>query len=1743
MPPPPVPAKDSTTPRSFVERVGGSKSVGPGQFTTAITSSVTSTRTPYIRRDRRPSLFDAVDTTEEPVAFEPDVGPTRAPPAPPPAAAVAPAFASGDKGKARDLLAAIRTLHTIEREQRSATAQEQAILAQFPGFGPVALSLFPNPVTGEYKDAGWRVLGEELQALLTPAEYASAKRTTFNAFYTSPTVITAIHSALAHLGVPASARVLEPGCGTGNFLALAPDAMRFIGVELDSISGRIARARHPQHDIRIEDFRESRLPSNLDAVVGNVPFADVKYDYHGQKLALHDYFLAKSLDALRVGGVLAVISSHYTLDKQNASARELLSQQADFLGAIRLPSDAFKTEGTAVVTDILFLRKRDTSEPVHHVDPDWLNTSPLTIDGTTVAINQYFHHHPEMVLGQWSTQDTLYGNGYSVLSNGDLRTQLAAAIQRLPKALTTASDVTEVPSPPTASSFHPPTVAPSVAEGGFMVGADRRIYQRINGELEPVVYGGVALAANGTLVGQRIAALIGLRDAARRVLQSQNEGWPTTERVAARQELNADYDRFVRLYGAINKTMFSETRDGTFVRRMPNLAKFRQDPDAMLVMALEEYDEETGIATKAPILRHDVVGLTPPVKQVSSAEDGLLVSLDQRGVVDLGLISELYGQSQSAIIAELGDLIYRDPATGQWETADAYLSGNVRAKLQAAEQAGPTFARNVEALRAVQPEDVLPGEIDANLGAPWIPTNDIQAFAADLFRVPASSIPVAHLLSDATWSVEANASVQQSVAATTEYGTPRAGGVWLLEQALNLKTPTLYDTITTAGRDERVLNQEATLAAREKQKIIKEKFRQWIFRDPDRSERLVRLYNDTYNNLRPRLFDGSHLAFPGLSQGIELRPHQMDAVWRCMAGGNTLLAHAVGAGKTFTMAAAGMKMKQAGLIRKPMYVVPNHMLDQFSREFLQLYPNAHLLVASQDDLTRDRRKFLTAKIASGDWDGIIVTHSSFEKIGLSRDFQAKFLREQIEEYDQLLVDQARGPGATSHRNIIKTIEKQKARRQEKLKDLLAQDKKDDGLVFDELGVDHLFIDEAHHFKNLETATKMERVAGIQTTGSERAFDLFMKCRYLHGKHAGHGVTFATGTPISNTMVELYTLQRYLDPDGLQSRGIDHFDAWAATFGEVVDAMEIAPDGASLRSRSRFAKFVNLPELQQMFRSFADVQTAPMLNLPAPALTGGKPQIVACPMSDLQAELQGALVARYDKLRSGKVDPRLDNALAITTDGRKLALDARLLSPSAPDFPDSKLNALVDNVTAVWNRTAATKGTQLVFSDLGVHPTAWGFSVYDDIIAKLVARGIPREQVAVVGDADTDAKKLALFDKVRSGSVRILLGSTQKMGAGTNVQKRLVAMHHLDAPWKPAEVEQREGRILRQGNQNSEVAIYRYVTEASFDSYMWQALETKAKFISQLMTGESATRQAEDVAGQELSYAEVKAIASGNPAVLTLAEADAEIQRLSILRKNHADEEFLARRSLRELPHTIARHEARLAALQADAHTAEIHATDPLQLGGRPVPADRVHDSLGHALERLPEQVQRKSRYPLGRYRGLAFGIDRHPDGTTDVYWHGATDHTTMLSRESQGPRAVLNALKRLHDSIPDISDKVRSDLVLSRTQLKDFEARIGIAFPHAAHLEQLLSLRDQLRTALATPATTPSEESSEPQTPDSAAIAAQIKTLLTAKPHSETPTHSPRSFAGKPRPVTDRIRPLTHVPDQAKANAASGVAR
>ncbi|MCB0208660.1 MAG: DEAD/DEAH box helicase family protein, partial [Anaerolineae bacterium] len=1360
----------------------------------------------------------------------PDPAPTFRPDTRPPA--------TGLKAKAEATLAALRLLKTVEAENRPATADEKQVLAGFSSFGPLANHIFPEPGTDRYKD-GWEALGQELAALLTREEYDSAKRSTFNAFYTSPTVMQAIYEGLERMGVPTDAHVLEPGCGIGNFIGMAPAAMRFTGIEQETLSGRIARLLYPEAAIHIEPFQKSTLPSSsMDLVVGNVPFSDLSLKWQGHKLSLHEYFFAKSLDSLHEGGVLALVTSRYTLDKRDPIFREMLAEQADFLGAVRLPKGAFRQEGTEVVTDILFLRKRGRNQAPDHV-ADWLDTQALP--SQSAQCNGYFLAHPEMVVGELiQDKHGMYGgHELTVPFPDDYEARLQTALAYLPE---NAYQERREPAATQPVQAVPQVTFPTLQQrelppGSLFIGTHGQIHQVIDiaGTAEPLIYGNQPVNALSGVVGTRLADLIDIRDAARGVLATQREERPAAERDAARAILNQRYDRFVQQWGPINKTNISTTSQGVTVRRQPNLTAFKDDPDAYLVMALEQYDEKTDTATKMPIMAQDVIGPTPPVERVESALDGLLVSLNERGAVDIERISTLYGASAEEVIEELGNHIYFDPAQQCYVTAEEYLSGNVREKLRIAQEhaADPRMSVNIAALEEAQPDPVPPGDIDVTLGASWVPAETVQAFVSELLDCKPEEITVRHVGKEALWTVEAASWVRNKVEATSTWGTEARPALTLINDALNMRVPTVMQTVTVDGKERMVPNQEATLAAREKQKAIKQRFQEWLFADPQRADALCERYNECFNTTRLRHYDGAHLTFPGMNPEITLRPHQQDAIWRVMSGRNTLLAHAVGAGKTFEMIASGMKMQQTGLIRKPLFVVPNHMLEQFSREFYQLYPNAKLLVASKEDLSKANRQLFTAKAASGAWDGIIMTHASFEKIGMSPEFQASFVREQIADYEALLTDMKAGADSDAKR-LIKRIEKQKEQWEARLEELVNAEAKDRGLTFEELGVDHLFVDEAHLFKNLETPTKMGQVAGVQTSGSLRAFDLFMKSRYLD--EYGHGTTFATGTPVSNSMVEMYTMSRFLAPELLQERGISHFDGWAAVFGEIVDTVELSPDSQSLRQNRRFAKFVNLPELLQIFHSFADVKTAEMLQLPIPAIAGGKAEVIATPMTPYQQRIQESLVERYERVRGGTVDPRVDNALKITTDGRKLALDARLCLPHLPGDA-GKLDAVAEQVHAIWQRTAESKATQLIFCDLGVSNKHGQFSVYDAIIQKLRNRGIPREEIATIGDYNTDIKKARLFEQVRKGDVRILLGSTQKMGTGTNVQERLYALHHVDAPWKPAEVEQREGRILRQGNGHDEVELYRYVTEGSFDAYMWQTLQTKAAFINQIMQGD------------------------------------------------------------------------------------------------------------------------------------------------------------------------------------------------------------------------------------------------------------------------------------------------------------------
>lgn len=1597
--------------------------------------------------------------------------------------------ASGLKAKASDLLAAIRLLKWLETDNREASAEEKRLLARFTGFGAIANYIFPEPGTGRYKE-GWEGLGRELRGLLSEEEYASAKRSTFNAFYTAPIVMQGVYDALAHLGVGGEeVRVLEPGCGIGNFIGMAPPGMpmKFTGVEMETLSGRIARKLYPQHDIRLENFKDTQLPpGSVDLVVGNVPFSDLKLRYNGAPLALHEYFFAKSLDALRDGGIMALVTSRYLLDKLDLSFRQQLSELADFLGAVRLPSHAFANQGTQVVTDIVFLGKRGREMPARH-SGDWLDTEPLADGQEGTRLNRYFVDHPEMVAGTLTVGRGMYHNHELLVEApaDGLEGALHTAIARLPRDAYVRRDA------PLPELVAAPTLSAAASErrlppGSLLVGEHGRIMQVTDayGHLEPVMHGQNALNALTGTTGQKLAALIGLRDAARLALWTQNEERPQPERETARLRLNALYDRFVEQWGPINKTTITKRADGGVTRRMPNVEKFRDDPDAYLVMALERYDEKTDSAEKMPILLQDVVGPTETVRQVGTALDGLLVSLNERGRVDLDLISRLYGKPEQEIIDELGTRIFYDPALEAHVTAEAYLSGNVREKLRLAREAAGNLdmEANIAALEEAQPADVSPGDIDPNLGAPWIPVAVIRDFVAALLECDARDIQVAHTGKEALWLVNAARSVTESVQAVSSFGTADCHAIDLLNDALNLRVPTLYQTIRDGEEEKRIVDQTATLAAREKLGAIKERFRQWVFADPDRTDELVRRYNDIFNNVRLRSYDGAHLTFPGMNPAITLHRHQVDAIWRTMSGGNTLLAHAVGAGKTFEMIAAGMKMKQTGLVRKPLYVVPNHMLEQFSREFYLLYPNANLLVASKDDLTEANRKLLTAKVASGAWDGVIMTHSSFSKIGMSPEFQREFLQEQIRDYEALLTDMRSSAADDAEKRLIKQIEKKKAAWEERLETLMNAGDKDSGLTFEDLGVDQIFIDEAHLFKNLETATKMERVAGVQTDGSQRALDLLMKTHYLETRTPGRGVTFATGTPISNSMVEMYTLLRFLAPHLLEERGIGHFDAWAAVFGDIVDSVELSPDGQSLRTNRRFARFVNLPELLQIFHLFADVKTASMLDLPRPKLKGNAPQIVACPMSDTQRAIQEHLVARYERVRAGGLNPRIDNALNITTDGRKLALDARLVIPGAMAFAEGKIEALVEKVHDIWQRTTESRATQMIFCDLGVSDADGRFSVYQEVIRRLQERGIPACEIASIGDYDSDTRKAQLFAQVRRGDVRVLLGSTSKMGTGTNVQQRLIALHHLDAPWKPAEVEQREGRILRQGNMHDEVEIYRYVTEGSFDAYMWQTLETKAGFINQLMTGDLSVRRMEDMDEQALSYAEVKAIASGNPAMLTLAKMDMEHQRLVRLERAHQDEQYQLRRTVRILEKTdIPALRKHYRALDADLSVIQQHGgiTSPeLALNGQRVTegdqaarslrqqVQRAWEDAVYRLESAPEGSQEQRK--LGSFGGieLIFTLEK---GEAES-WHGLLELKGAIKRtqslRSPNSEKLVEYLQRMVDALVEAHTETQAELAKAQARLASFQQHLGQPFAHQARLTELSGMRSVLQSLL-----------------------------------------------------------------------------
>ena len=1396
----------------------------------------------------------------------------------------------GPKQKFRANMEAVKLLHELELENRLATPQEQEILSRYVGWGGLSQAF-------EEGNNQWAGEFTELYSELSPEEYRAARASTLNAFYTSPVVIHAMYEALSNMGLE-SGNVLEPSCGVGNFMGLVPKSMedlKMYGVELDSISGRIAKQLYQKNNISVQGFETAQYPDSFfDCVIGNVPFgsykvADRKYDRHN--FMIHDYFIAKSLDLVRPGGVVAVVTSSGTLDKQNPAVRQYIANRADLLGAIRLPDNAFrKNAGTDVVSDILFLQKRDCASLEQ---PEWvqLDTTP---EG--YRMNAYFVRHPEMVLGELSVESTQYGKQevtVKPIEGMELAVQLKEAISHIQGEITENTlddfELTEtdrsIPADPAVRNFS-------------FTNVDGKVYYRENSKMNPV-----ELPA---LTAERVLGMIELRNVTQKLIQCQMEDGSDEEIALLQKKLNQQYDRFSSRYGLISSTA--------------NRRAFSQDSSYCLLASLEYLDEEGKLKRKADIFSKRTIRRAEPVTSVDTASEALAVSIGERAKVDLPFMAELSGKTEEQITEELAGAIFRNPLTDKWETSDEYLSGNVREKLGIAERFAenhPEYEGNVQYLKKVQPKDLDASEIEVRLGATWVDTEYITQFMGETFHTPGyylgSKIDVRYAAVNGQWNITGkNMDNRGNALVQSTYGTQRANAYRLLEDALNLRDTKIYDIIEDADGEHRVLNKKETMLAQQKQEMIKEAFKEWIFRDIDRREALCKKYNELFNSSRPREYDGSHIQFTGMTPEITLMPHQKNAVAHILYGNNTLLAHCVGAGKTFQMIAAGMESRRLGLSQKNLYVVPNHLTEQWGSDFLRLYPGANVLVATKKDFEPANRKKFCSRIATGDYDAIIIGHSQFERIPLSVERQAAAIEKQIRDITMAIED---AEGQEGTRYTVKQMEKTRKSLQTRLDKLNDQTRKDDVVTFEQLGVDRLFVDESHNYKNLFLYTKMRNIAGIAQTDAQKSSDMFMKCQYLDELTGGKGVTFATGTPVSNSMVELYTIMRYLQYDTIQKMGLGHFDSWAAAFGETVTAIELSPEGTGYRAKTRFARFFNLPELISLFKESADIQTADMLNLPVPEAEYINEVLKP---SEIQQDMVSAFADRAEAVRSGLVEPTVDNMLKITNDGRKCALDQRLLNDMLPDEADSKVNRCAKNAYDIWEETAEKKSTQLIFCDLSTPKNDGTFNVYDDIREKLVEKGIPREEIAFIHEAGTEAKKAELFAKVRAGQVRILLGSTPKLGAGTNIQDRLIALHHLDCPWKPSDLEQQEGRILRQGNQNEKVKIFRYVTENTFDAYMWQILENKQKFISQIMTSKSPVRACEDVDDAALSYAEIKALATGNPYIREKMDLDIQVSKLKLMKANHTSQKYHLETDIaKNYPVQIAAQKEQIAGLRAD----------------------------------------------------------------------------------------------------------------------------------------------------------------------------------------------------------------------------------
>ena len=1515
----------------------------------------------------------------------------------------------GKKERFRRNIMAIQLLKKCQEENRFATPEEQIVLSKYVGWGGLSEAFDEN-------NSAWATEYLELSSVLTPEEYASARESTLTAFYTPPEVITAIYKAMEQMGFK-EGNLLEPSCGIGNFIGMLPDTMqdsKIYGVELDRISAGIAQQLYQKTTIAAQGFEETNLPDSFfDGVVGNVPFGDFKVSdkrYDKYKFLIHDYFFAKSLDKLRPGGVMALVTSKGTMDKENSAVRKYIAQRAELLGAIRLPNNTFKgNAGTEVVSDILILQKRDR---LIDIEPDWVH---LDTDENGIKMNSYFVQHPEMILGEMKMVSGRFGMEATCVpyENADLAAQLDDAVANIHGEITEYEAEEEleeednsIPADPTVRNFSYTVV-------------DDKIYYRENSRMTPVEVS--ATAEN------RIKGMIAIRNSVRTLIELQTEDYPDSEIKAEQERLNRLYDTFSGKYGLINSRA--------------NTSAFSQDSSFSLLSALEIIGEDGELERKADMFSKRTIKPHTPVTSVDTASEALAVSLGEKATIDMDYMMELSGKSENEIFEDLKGVIFLNPLyeygnsyEPKYLMADEYLSGNVREKLRIAKNSAELYPEdykvNVEALQKVQPKDLTASEISVRLGATWLPPDDVQEFIFHLLETPRYAqwnIKVHFSPFTSEWNIEGKSYDKGNVRAYNTYGTSRINAYKIIEETLNLKDVRIFDYIEDdEGRKKAVLNKKETAIAQSKQEMIKQEFQDWIWSDPERRERLCKFYNEKFNSVRPREYDGSHIIFNGMNPEIELREHQKNAVAHILYGGNTLLAHAVGAGKTFEMVAAAQESKRLGLCNKSLFVVPNHLTEQWAAEYLQLYPAANILVATKKDFETKNRKKFCGRIATGDYDAVIIGHSQFEKIPMSIERQRAILEQQLEEITGGIAELKRNRGENFS---IKQLEKSKKSIKQKLDKLNDQTKKDDVVTFEELGVDRLFVDESHYYKNLYLYTKMRNVGGIAQTEAQKSSDLFMKCRYLDEITGGRGTVFATGTPISNSMVELYTIQRYLQYNTLVKNGLQHFDAWASTFGETITAVELTPEGTGYRAKTRFAKFYNLPELMAMFKEIADIKTADMLNLPVPE---AKYHNIAVKPSEMQKEMVASLAERAEQVRGGGVDSSVDNMLKITNDGRKLALDQRMLNDMLPDFEGSKINACVDNIYRIWKENADKKSAQLVFCDLSTPKNDGTFSVYNDIRKKLIERGIPESEVKFIHEADTDMKKKELFQKTRKGEVRVLLGSTQKMGAGTNVQDKLIALHDVDCPWRPSDLEQRSGRIVRQGNENPQVDIYRYVTEQTFDAYLYQLVEGKQKFASQIMTSKSPVRSAEDIDETALSYAEIKMLATGNPYIKEKMDLDIQVQKLKMLKSNFLSEKYgLEDKVIKFYPQQIAYLKSRVEGLTKDVETAKLHPKpideQPLGMMVSGVSYSEKAEA-GQAIINACKSMNSPDAIPLGEYRG--FQMELYFDTVQRNYvvkLKGETSRDIPLGDDAHGNIVRIdNGIERFEETLADTKNSLEN---------------------------------------------------------------------------------------------------------------------